>query len=93
MEDAHMKTVEEVHNYFGTDPERGLSSDQVKRFQEKYGPNDQCFYSHINDFKYWLTSQKDIIPDYLILTNQQIYNIVSSNKQQIFQQKFYMNNI
>nr|CAH7724389.1 unnamed protein product [Callosobruchus chinensis] len=40
MEDAHMKTVEEVHNYFGTDPERGLSSDQVKKFQEKYGPNE-----------------------------------------------------
>lgn len=39
MEDGHAKTVEEVINYFGTDSERGLSTDQVKRHQEKYGPN------------------------------------------------------
>lgn len=39
MEDGHMKTVDEVLNYFSTDPERGLTPDQVKRNQEKYGPN------------------------------------------------------
>lgn len=39
MEDGHAKTVEEVINYFGTDTERGLSLDQIKRNQEKYGPN------------------------------------------------------
>lgn len=39
MEDGHAKTVEEVLNNFGTDIERGLSGDQVKRNQEKYGPN------------------------------------------------------
>lgn len=39
MEDAHTKTVDEVLRYFGADPERGLSLDQVKRNQEKYGPN------------------------------------------------------
>lgn len=39
MEDGHAKSVEEVINYYGTDPERGLSPDQVKRNQEKYGPN------------------------------------------------------
>jgi Ca2+ transporting ATPase len=41
MEDGHAKTVEEVLNYFSTDPERGLSIDQVKRNQEKYGPNGE----------------------------------------------------
>jgi len=40
MEDAHAKTVEEVLNYFNVDPERGLTLDQVKRNQEKYGPNE-----------------------------------------------------
>ncbi|CAH2008175.1 unnamed protein product [Acanthoscelides obtectus] len=46
MEDAHMKTVEEVHGFFGTDPERGLSIDQVKKYQDKYGPN---VYAYSND--------------------------------------------
>jgi Ca2+ transporting ATPase len=40
MEDGHTKTVEEVLNYFNSDPERGLTLDQVKRNQEKYGPNE-----------------------------------------------------
>lgn len=44
MEDAHAKTLEEVVDYFNVDPERGLSSDQVKRNQEKYGPNGKRFY-------------------------------------------------
>ncbi|KAL0272326.1 UNVERIFIED_CONTAM: hypothetical protein PYX00_005347 [Menopon gallinae] len=40
MEDGHTKTAEEVLNYFGTDLERGLSPDQIKRNQEKYGLNE-----------------------------------------------------
>lgn len=40
MEDGHIKTVDEVVNYFSVDPERGLTLDQVKRNQEKYGPNE-----------------------------------------------------
>lgn len=40
MEDGHAKTVDEVLNYFGTDSERGLTTDQIKRNQEKYGPNE-----------------------------------------------------
>lgn len=39
MEDGHSKSVEEVTSYFNVDPERGLTPDQVKRNQEKYGPN------------------------------------------------------
>lgn len=41
MEDAHIKTVEEVIKYFGADPERGLTPEQVKKNQEKYGPNGE----------------------------------------------------
>lgn len=44
MEDAHCKSVDEVLNYFGVDPERGLTLDQVKRNQEKYGPNGKTFF-------------------------------------------------
>ncbi|XP_075220181.1 ATPase sarcoplasmic/endoplasmic reticulum Ca2+ transporting SERCA isoform X3 [Lycorma delicatula] len=40
MEDGHIKTVEEVLNYFSVDSERGLTPDQIKRNQEKYGPNE-----------------------------------------------------
>lgn len=40
MEDGHAKTTEEVIGYFQVDPERGLTPDQVKRNQEKYGPNE-----------------------------------------------------
>lgn len=36
-----MKTVDEVVKHFGCDFERGLSLDQVKRNQEKYGPNGE----------------------------------------------------
>lgn len=39
MEDGHCKTVEEVLEYFSVDPDKGLSIDQVKRNQEKYGLN------------------------------------------------------
>ncbi|XP_015376112.1 PREDICTED: calcium-transporting ATPase sarcoplasmic/endoplasmic reticulum type isoform X1 [Diuraphis noxia] len=40
MEDAHAKTVDEVQNFFNVDPEKGLSIDQIKRNQAKYGPNE-----------------------------------------------------
>lgn len=39
MEDGHIKTVEQALNYFGTDGDRGLTLDQVKKNQERYGPN------------------------------------------------------
>lgn len=39
MEDAHAQSVDDVTNYFNVDTERGLSLDQVKRNQEKYGAN------------------------------------------------------
>lgn len=42
MEDGHIKSTEEVLTYFGTDVERGLTPDQVKRNQEKYGLNGKC---------------------------------------------------
>ena len=41
MEDAHAKTTDEVLKHFGTNGELGLTSDQVKTFQAKYGPNGE----------------------------------------------------
>lgn len=41
MELAHTKTTKEVVDYFGTDPERGLTESQVKKLQDKYGPNGE----------------------------------------------------
>ncbi|XP_028896924.1 calcium-transporting ATPase sarcoplasmic/endoplasmic reticulum type isoform X3 [Zeugodacus cucurbitae] len=40
MEDGHAKTVEQALNFFGTDAERGLTLDQIKTNQKKYGPNE-----------------------------------------------------
>ncbi|ENN80688.1 hypothetical protein YQE_02890, partial [Dendroctonus ponderosae] len=40
MDNAHEKTVDEVLKYFSADQDKGLSPDQVKRNQEKYGPNE-----------------------------------------------------
>ena len=39
MEDGHAKSVDDVTSFFGTDLDRGLSPDQIKRNQDKYGPN------------------------------------------------------
>lgn len=44
MEDGHVKTVEEVVNYFNVDSDKGLSPDQVKRNQEKYGLNGKSSF-------------------------------------------------
>lgn len=40
MEDGFSKSVEEVLSHFRVDQERGLSLDQVKEYQKKYGPNE-----------------------------------------------------
>ncbi|XP_076369270.1 calcium-transporting ATPase sarcoplasmic/endoplasmic reticulum type-like isoform X2 [Tachypleus tridentatus] len=40
MELGHAKTWQEVSDYFGTDPERGLSEAQVEKYLEKYGYNE-----------------------------------------------------
>ncbi|XP_015789622.1 calcium-transporting ATPase sarcoplasmic/endoplasmic reticulum type [Tetranychus urticae] len=40
MELAHCKTYQEVLDNFQTDPERGLTDDQVKKYQAKYGLNE-----------------------------------------------------
>lgn len=52
MEDAHTKSVEEVLAYFGTNPDKGLSADQVKKNQDKYGPNGKytVYLKHVNNF-------------------------------------------
>lgn len=52
MEDAHAKTVEEVLNYFNCDPENGLSLEQVKRNQEKYGLNGKYTVNYLFKKKY-----------------------------------------
>lgn len=50
MDDAHSKSVDEVLGYFGTDPDKGLSPDQIKRNQEKYGPNGKFLFLFNSDF-------------------------------------------
>lgn len=45
MEDGHARTVEQVLQHFGTDGERGLTAEQVKDNQKKYGPNGRFLKS------------------------------------------------
>ena len=46
MEDAHMKTAEEVAEYFRVDIDKGLSEGQVKSNLDKYGPNGELIHRH-----------------------------------------------
>lgn len=39
MELAHTKSADECLRHFGVDPEKGYSESDVKRAQDKYGPN------------------------------------------------------
>lgn len=50
MDDGHMKTVEEALSFFHCDQERGLTLDQVKTNQAKYGPNGKLIYPHKHEF-------------------------------------------
>lgn len=62
MEDAHCKTVDEVLNYFSVDPERGLTPDQIKRNQEKYGPNGKFnLYFMLLDLSKTITLSREIV--------------------------------
>ncbi|KAI7798000.1 sarcoplasmic/endoplasmic reticulum calcium ATPase 2 [Triplophysa rosa] len=40
MENAHMKSVDEVYSYFGVNESTGLTLEQVKRQRDKWGPNE-----------------------------------------------------
>ena len=53
MEDPWTKQPDEVVNYFKSDENSGLDDNQVKRYQEKYGPNGECIlYNYITyEFK------------------------------------------
>ncbi|KOB69876.1 Calcium-transporting ATPase [Operophtera brumata] len=44
MEDSFTKSVDEVLGYFGTDGDKGLTPDQIKRNQDKYGPNGKSIW-------------------------------------------------
>lgn len=39
MENAHIKSVEEVYSYFSVNESTGLTLDQVKKQKEKWGLN------------------------------------------------------
>uniref|UniRef100_A0A1A8UCV3 Calcium-transporting ATPase n=1 Tax=Nothobranchius furzeri TaxID=105023 RepID=A0A1A8UCV3_NOTFU len=40
MDNAHTKTVEEVFSFFNVNESTGLSSEEVKKQRERYGPNE-----------------------------------------------------
>ena len=44
MENSHIKTTDEVLNYFNVDEEVGLSDEQVKRQVERFGYNGIDYY-------------------------------------------------
>ncbi|UYV67680.1 ATP2A2 [Cordylochernes scorpioides] len=40
MDHPHTKTTEDVVKYYGTDPQKGLSLEQVERYRDKFGINE-----------------------------------------------------
>lgn len=56
MDLAHTKSWQEVVDHFGTDVERGLSDDLVKKYQDKYGPNGIHCYFDDTIYKLYLSS-------------------------------------
>lgn len=51
MEDGHAKTCEEVLKFYGTNEETGLTPDQVKTLQAKYGPNGKLSWFHARSYQ------------------------------------------
>ena len=43
MEDGYMKTWQQCCDFFSVQPDRGLSSDQVKKNTAKYGLNGKYY--------------------------------------------------
>ncbi len=44
MDASWTRTPEEVLKYFNVEEDKGYSEDQVKRAQEKYGPNGKLLF-------------------------------------------------
>uniref|UniRef100_A0A8C6M3J9 Calcium-transporting ATPase n=1 Tax=Nothobranchius furzeri TaxID=105023 RepID=A0A8C6M3J9_NOTFU len=44
MDNAHTKTVEEVFSFFNVNESTGLSSEEVKKQRERYGPNGKSLW-------------------------------------------------
>lgn len=48
MNTAHTLSVQEVLRYYKSDENHGLSEEQVKTAQAKYGPNGEFTFSVVN---------------------------------------------
>ena len=44
MDDPHTKSTDEVVHYFRSDETTGLDDEQIKKNQEKYGPNGKITF-------------------------------------------------
>ena len=47
MEASWTKSKDEVAAFFGVDEEKGYTDDQVKKAQDKYGPNGKFIFNLI----------------------------------------------
>lgn len=78
MEQAHVKTSEEVLAHFSTDSEKGLTEDQVRRYQEKYGLNGMCWLFHVC----FIFSTKPIVFYFFRITGRRRYGFAFQNAKQ-----------
>lgn len=53
MESAWTKSKKDVLDFFGVDEDRGLSDEQIRRAQEKYGPNGKLQAIFKSAFKWF----------------------------------------
>lgn len=77
MENGHCKTYQEVADFFGTDLEKGLSPEQVKRLTEKYGPNELPVEEGKSIWQLVLEQFDDLLVKILLLAA--IISFVSTN--------------
>lgn len=78
MEDGHSKTVEQSLTFFGTDAERGLSLDQIKANQKKYGPNgNYLFKSFQSKLVLFSKTLKHIFNLYILFSSTFLFRIAN----------------
>ncbi|KAK3573193.1 hypothetical protein QTP86_015101 [Hemibagrus guttatus] len=70
MDNAHTKTVEEVLGFFGVNESTGLSSEQLRKNRERWGPNVSLFLSLFTGKSLWelvLEQFEDLLVRILLL--------------------------
>ena len=62
MEDAHVRTVNEVLKTLGVSPAKGLSSPDVERLRKQYGRNGEDSLAYMYEYEDMMLTISDSSP-------------------------------